>query len=166
MRIAVAVLAGGGLVAALMQGDAMGTLKIDFGLDIMTFRAIHLFKRGIMQGILHVVVAAGALVVGVNGLQEPDAVHRTVGILLAMAFEACGIVELRMDKGGRCKQPQGGTKSVDVYGYGFHIQHGILGPSENAIKKPYSKNAYINTALVVEYRRRPRDAPPSGGAYL
>jgi hypothetical protein len=118
VSIAMAILAGGRLVAALAQRFSMRTLKVNFRFEVVAPGTIHLIQRRVVFGVLDIVVAAGALVVGMNRALKKRTVDERFCILFTMAFEAIGVVDLSL----RCEegdwQPKGSQD--DMQGWSTH----------------------------------------------
>ena len=89
--IAMAILAGSGLVAPLAQCLSMGTLQIDFRFQVVALGAIHFLQRGVVLGLINIAVTAGALIIGMNRSLKKVSVYKRLRILLAMAFQAGGV---------------------------------------------------------------------------
>ena len=107
MRVAVAVLAGGGLIASLMQGHSVGALQVDFRFNVVAIRAVDLFQGRVVHRIFDIVVAAGAFVVGMHGFKKQPAVYKGFRILFAMAFQTIGIADLSVNRKSTDEQPEG-----------------------------------------------------------
>ena len=107
MGVAVAVLAGGRLIASLMQGDSMRALQVDFRFNVVAVGAGDLFQGRVVHRIFHIVVAAGALVVGMHGFKKKAAVYKGLRILFSMAFQTFGIADLSVNRQSTDEQPEG-----------------------------------------------------------
>ena len=114
VRIAMAVLARGRLVAILVQGLTMGALQVDFCFSIVTFSTIHFLERRIMFRFRDVAMTADALVVGVNRSLKQMPVDKWLRILLAMAFQTGGVFYINRVR--RRIQPEDGKAQCEQTG--------------------------------------------------